>query len=579
MERSAIAQTFTVPKEYTEGIFISSIDLFFKSKAANESLPVTVSIVKTLNGYPTNEVLPYATSVVYPEDINTNSTGLTATRFYFITPVYVIPKIEYALKINSNSGNYKLWVARMGEIRVDQPTRVISQQPSTGSLFKSQNSSTWSAEQLEDIAFVINRASFDVSGTGTLDLVTPSTGTVKLTSNPFKITNGQTKVRVQHENHGLKVGFFVTYSGSTDTDFNGTFEVIHCSSSDSYVIELGAAKGSTALVGGDVVYATKNLAIDTSRVTAAVFEPKNTLFETSLKVTTDAGKNTLYDKGMHNVDLNFAKTSYLHSDINETNLISGQESLDVRLAFSSYDESVSPIINMESLSVITVTNRINNPQTTDNISPIDDEVLFSASTGLTFNQTVNTVTSSTVSLKRFKIGAYIKIEGTTSNNTGATDALIIDADFSGSTHTLYLNKTLTNETLSTSCTITQRQGFIDEISPSSGSAEAKYLTKPVELANISSSLVVIYSANIPQEAEIDLYYRAIVKNSVKKLSEYVWTKVPTSYIKNANVNDFIEQQYSIDIGSFNTYQVKLVMRSIDQADVPRIKDLRVIALA
>lgn len=579
MERSAIAQTFTVPKEYTDGMFISSVDLFFKSKATNENLPVTVSIVQTLNGYPTQDTLPYATSIANASDIITNANGLTPTRFYFVTPVFVAPKVEYALKINSNSGNYKLWIARMGEVRVDQPTRVVSQQPSTGSLFKSQNSSTWSAEQLEDIAFVINRASFDVSGTGTLDLITPSNDLIKLSSNPFKITNGQTLVRVQHANHGLRPGFFVTYSGSTDTDFNTTFEVISTSNSDSYVIELGSAKGTTAVVGGDVVYATKNLAIDTSRITAATFEPKGSLLETSLKITTETGKNTLYDKGALNVDLNFAKTSYLHSAVNETNLISGQRSMDVRVALASYDEVVSPIVNMESLSVITVTNRINNPLPTDSVAVIDDEVLFSASTGLSFNTTVNTITSATVSLKQFKIGAYIKIEGTASNDTGATDALIIDADFSGATHVLYVNKSLTNETLGTACTITQRQGYISEISPSGGSADAKYLTRVVELSNVSSSLVVIFSANIPEEAEVDLYYRAIVKNSVKKLTEYVWVNVPTSYIKNSNVNEFIEQQYMIDVGAFNTHQIKLVLRSTDQADIPRVKDLRVIALA
>jgi len=579
MERSAIAQTFIVPKEYTEGMFISSVDLFFKSKAASENLPVIVSIVKTLNGYPTNDVLEYATAVRYPADIKVNSVGLTATRFNFVTPVFVQPKSEYALKVNSNSGDYKLWIARMGEIQVNNPTRVVSQQPSTGSLFKSQNSSTWTAEQLEDLAFVINRASFDVGGTGTLDLVTPPLGLVKLSSNPFKITNGQTKVRVQHENHGLKVGMYVTYSGSTYSAMNATYIVTNQTNSDSYVVELASAAASTALVGGDVVYATKNIAIDTSRIAAATFEPKNSLLETSVKVTTELGKETLYNKGLTNVDLNFAKTSFLHSQVNETNLISGQRSMDVRLALASYDESVSPVVNMDSLSLITVTNRINNPQPSNSISPIDDEVLFQASTGLTFNQTVNTITSSTVSLKRFKIGAYISIAGSASNNTGGTDALITNADFSGSTHTLYVNKTLTNETLGTSCTITQRQGFIDEISPNAGSAEAKYLTRPVELGTISSSLVIVFAANIPTEAEVDLYYRAIIKNSIKNLSDHVWMKVPTTYIKNSNINDFVEQQYSVPVGSFNNYQVKLVLRTTDQADSPRIKDLRVIALA
>ena len=579
MERSAIAQTFSVPKEFTDGVFISSIDLFFHTKASGENLPVTVSIVETLNGYPTTNVLPFATAVTQADDITANDQAPVATRFNFVTPVYVQPKVEYALRVNSNSGSYKLWIARMGDIRVDDPTRVVTQQPSTGSLFKSQNSSTWSAEQLEDIAFVINRASFDISGTGTLDLITPHNDTVQLSANPFKITNGQQKVRVFHANHGMKVGFYVTYSGSTYANMNATYQVTTVTNSDSYIVELASNAASTGLVGGGDVFATKTLAIDTARITAAKFEPKNTLLNTSVKITTETGKNATWDGAVLNADLNFAKSGYLHSALNETNLIGGQKSLDVRLGLSTYDEKVSPIVNLDSLSVSTVTNRINNPAPTDSISPIDDDVIFSGSTGLTFSSTNNKITSSTVSLKEFKIGAYISIAGTASNNTAGTDALIIDADFSTTTHVLYLDKVLVNETLSTAATITQRQGYVDEISPSGGSAEAKYLTKPVELGTVSSSLVVILASNIPSGTYVDLYYRAIIKDSTKRLQEYTWTKVQTSYVNNANEFEFTEQQYLIDVGSFNNYQIKLVMRSNDQADVPRIKDLRVIALA
>lgn len=579
MERSAIAQTFSIPKEYADGCFISSIDLFFHTKALGENLPVTVSIVETLNGYPTTNVLPFAVSIAQADEITANSSYPTATRFYFITPVYVQPKIEYALRVNSNSGSYKLWIARMGDVRVDDPTRVVTQQPSTGSLFKSQNSSTWSAEQLEDIAFIINRASFDTSGTGTLDLITPHNDPVELGANPFKITNGQTMVRVFHENHAMRPGFYVTYSGSNDASFNNTFQVTTVTNSDSYIIELAAAKLVTGFTGGSSVMATKTIAIDTALVTAAKFQPKNTLLDATFKITTELGKNPTWDIGALNADLNFSKSSFLHSELNETNLLGGQKSMNVRVAMATYDSSLSPIVNLDSLSVSTIFNRINNPKPTDSISPIDDDIIFQGNSGLTFSSTANTISSSTVSLKEFKIGTYISIAGTSSNNTGATDALITDADFTTSTHVLYLNKTLVNETLSTTATITQRQGYVDEISPSGGSAEAKYLTIPVELATVSSSLSIIFSVNNPEGTYVDVYYRAIIKNSTKKIQEYTWTKAGTTYIPTANINEFTEQQYQIDIGSFNSHQVKLVMRSSDQADVPRIKDLRVIALA
>ena len=58
----------------------------------------------------------------------------------------------------------------MGQKTLDD-SRLISKQPFFGSMFKSQNGSTWTAEQNEDIKFDINRASFTTGTTGTVTLV------------------------------------------------------------------------------------------------------------------------------------------------------------------------------------------------------------------------------------------------------------------------------------------------------------------------------------------------------------------------------------------------------------------------
>ena len=58
----------------------------------------------------------------------------------------------------------------MGQTTLDG-ARLISQQPYLGSMFKSQNSSTWTAEQNEDVKFNINRAKFTTDTDGTVYLV------------------------------------------------------------------------------------------------------------------------------------------------------------------------------------------------------------------------------------------------------------------------------------------------------------------------------------------------------------------------------------------------------------------------
>ena len=57
-----------------------------------------------------------------------------------------------------------MFISRVGEsdLLTDE---FISQQPYLGSLFKSQNASTWEPSQWEDLKFVINKAVFETSGT------------------------------------------------------------------------------------------------------------------------------------------------------------------------------------------------------------------------------------------------------------------------------------------------------------------------------------------------------------------------------------------------------------------------------
>lgn len=89
----------------------------------------------------------------------------TPTRFNFEHPIYLQPG-EYAFVIQSNDDAYEVYMAEMGgKDLITEET--ISRQPYTGSMFKSQNASTWTATQESDIAFNIWRAKFS-TGTGSV---------------------------------------------------------------------------------------------------------------------------------------------------------------------------------------------------------------------------------------------------------------------------------------------------------------------------------------------------------------------------------------------------------------------------
>ena len=67
---------------------------------------------------------------------------------------------------------------------------VVSKQPHLGVLFKSQNNTTWTPYDYEDLKFTIYRASFDTTKTGSLTLTNDVVPTKTLGADPIRTFNG-----------------------------------------------------------------------------------------------------------------------------------------------------------------------------------------------------------------------------------------------------------------------------------------------------------------------------------------------------------------------------------------------------
>lgn len=143
-----LSQVFFVdPGKYSAGVFLSYVDLYFKTKDS-ENLPVTVEVKPAISGYPhPSYVLPFATSTVYSQFINVGDrvqNGNTGyTRFTFSTPVYLLPGQEYAISVSANSSAFSLHTATIGsfaskEQESDSDT-IITKQPFYRSILKTQN--------------------------------------------------------------------------------------------------------------------------------------------------------------------------------------------------------------------------------------------------------------------------------------------------------------------------------------------------------------------------------------------------------------------------------------------------------
>ena len=160
-----LAQSFISDEQ--GGVFLTSVDVFFFAKDNN--IPISMQIRTMENGYPTTNILPFSDVTLEPDQVLLSETAAVATRFTFAAPVYIPQSVEHCFVLLSDSNSYQVWISRMGEIDITGD-RTISEQPYAGVLFKSQNASTWTADQYEDLKFNIQRASFTTTENSTLVL-------------------------------------------------------------------------------------------------------------------------------------------------------------------------------------------------------------------------------------------------------------------------------------------------------------------------------------------------------------------------------------------------------------------------
>ena len=236
-----LAQSFLVDDE--TGVFLTKCDVFFRSKDDND-IPVTIQIRTMENGFPTQRIIPFSEITLDPADVLTSQDGSVATTFDFDAPVYLEGGKEYCICLASNSTKYSVYISRIGENDLLTQT-FISNQPYLGSLFKSQNASTWEASQWEDLKFTLYRADFLDSGTvdfynpelteGNKQIPTLMPNSLNLISKKVRIGIGSTL-----QDTGLTLGNTVIQQGTNATA--------------NYVGAAGSASGTLNVINSGIGY-------------------------------------------------------------------------------------------------------------------------------------------------------------------------------------------------------------------------------------------------------------------------------------------------------------------------------------
>ena len=157
--KDALGQSFFVYD--TPGCFITSVDFYFLTKS--KKLPVELQIRTMENGVPTDIVL--ASTTLEPNNIEISIDGTLPSTFTFDSPVY-LQQGEYVYILIADTDEYNIWISRVGDVEVstamsaDTANIIIDKQPTLGTLFKSQNASTYTPTQTDDIKFTARKAQF-----------------------------------------------------------------------------------------------------------------------------------------------------------------------------------------------------------------------------------------------------------------------------------------------------------------------------------------------------------------------------------------------------------------------------------
>ena len=346
------------------------------------------------NGYPATTILPFSEVSLNPSAVSTSTDATTATTFTFPSPVYIQENTEYAFVLLANSQEYNVFVSRVGQTNLGSD-RTISQQPYAGVLFKSQNGSTWTAEQNEDIKFKMKRAEFS-NVTGTPTFVNDTLPSRTLKTNPIRTTNGSDVIRVFHPNHGMHgtsnnvtisgLEASTTYNGITGSSINGTYTSISNVTLDSYDVQIADSSTATSSgdIGGSAVVATQNRLYDVAMLNIQTMTVPDTNISYTMRPTSGKsvhGSETEFTltastnavNVIANDNIYFEAPNMVASDINQTNEMSGSKSLFVKASLTTSNTKVSPVIDTQRISMITVQNRVNSPTSVNTPNFKDDE--------------------------------------------------------------------------------------------------------------------------------------------------------------------------------------------------------------
>lgn len=153
-----LAQSFV----FNQDRVVTSFDLYFASKSNTDNVIVQVRGMSE-GGFPNQTV--YAERVLTPSEIKISNDASVPTRVHLDDPLMCRAGEDYCLVLITDSNEYTMWIATLGQRLINNPNEVVGTQPYVnGVLFSSSNARTWTVHQTSDLKFGVYTARFADEG-------------------------------------------------------------------------------------------------------------------------------------------------------------------------------------------------------------------------------------------------------------------------------------------------------------------------------------------------------------------------------------------------------------------------------
>lgn len=567
-----LAQTFFT-YGITGGCFITKIDIWFQSK--DSSLPVTLEVRNVVNGYPGPLLVSKWASVVKaPADVNTSNNSSVATSFLFPRPIYLEENRDFCFVLMANSNKYFVWTSKFGDVSIETGNTIF-EQPYIGSLFKSENNITWTAEQTEDIKFKIYKAVFDISTTRefTSKVNAPP---ILVYGSDFSVTSGSAVVSANFKfQHGHKTGDKIVLNGIPNATYRG-IPVATLSNPTGFTVTstglytLTFNCGANATSTGTLASSGILNAVDVDNGGSGYVNPTITLSgggastQATAVATVVGGKITAVTVLTQGVGYTSTPTLTL-SDA------AGVGAVLVPISETLFGTS----INRRFQNMIPVMFTQTPPQTriTNTTRTSDENFVVGQHEIFDIN------TSKSVGKHAVLVNQQTEIASFGSNNS---TQLITRLESVNANVSPVIDLAEPPRLLLQNFIINGTSNAASELTPSSGTAHAKYISKITTIETPSKGVRIFVSAASVKNTSFDVFFRTSLSSNASSHKNGSWISLTCDVEKNLS-NSTSEYKdylfYADSLSSFDAYDIKIVMYSTNQYEYPRIDNYRCVILA